>query len=263
MLWAATACLACDKHVGQVNLQGTFNLCPRFTSIAVAPVAVRPGGEIRLSAVAADPDATKLTFRWRATAGQFQDASAPNTTYTCPVGIQVLQVKVSDGECGDTGAVRVACNSSLCGDGKVDPDQGEECDPPNQATCDSTCSPVSPCRTCEDGACDPQQAGCAGLTGPRLQSCTALVACIRSSGCAAGGDFGTCYCGHANAPQCAAGRGNGLCKSQIEAAAESKDPRDVLARFDVAEFPAARRAINLIRCDLAECEQTCTPPPSP
>ncbi|MGO8997320.1 MAG: DUF4215 domain-containing protein [Polyangiaceae bacterium] len=58
------------------------------------------------------------------------------------------------GDCAPTGVcVSGACATSVCGDGCVDPRTGEQCDPPNNVTCDSQCHLI----VCGDGKREGQE----------------------------------------------------------------------------------------------------------
>lgn len=176
----------------------------------------------------------------------------------------------------------------VCGNGIV---QGtEQCDPPNGTTCDQTCRSIAPprcgdgtvnqpseecdtggdsatctanctrkktaCELCEETSCDATIAGCASLTGADKTACEALVACMRTSACAATGDAQPCYCGTASDIACLSGQANGACKSQVETAAKSTSSEDIATRFVDPDYPLGR-AVNLLSCDFESCRTQC------
>lgn len=152
---------------GEVEVNGTFNLCPTLTSWIAAPLTVSTSGEIAVSATASDtttdgttPDT--LTFAWTATGGSFDAPDAAATNFNCSTpGNQTLTVTVTDSSpggssCSDSATIAVNCVPILCGNDVIDP--GEDCDPPNGTTCLPGC--VAPVcgngilqfgETCDDG----------------------------------------------------------------------------------------------------------------
>lgn len=122
----------------------TANACPYLTSWVASPLKVSIGGTIDVGAEAADlsspPDT--LTFAW-APAANFTAPTARTTQYHCTApGTHTITVTVSDNHgavpCTATVSLEVTCQTiSECFNGVIDP--GEECEPPNTATCDSTC----------------------------------------------------------------------------------------------------------------------------
>ena len=143
---------------GGVTVGGTFNNCPRLTSVAASRVSAPVGGTIDVRAAASDQDpGDVLTFKWTTTSGSFDRPQAPEATFRCTVpGAPVLTATVSDGQCNDVVAVAVSCVAAACGNGFIDP--GEQCDPPVPGMCDGTCHRISVCGNgiTESGEqCDP------------------------------------------------------------------------------------------------------------
>lgn len=138
----------------------------------------------------------------------------------------------------------------------------------------------SQCTACEMmtmGGCRVTQRNCATATGTatagpgmgkaKSDLCMAAVICARQSGCAEpSGDVSKCYCGTANQENgdCyAKGLGNGACRSQIEAAAESTTPQDISDRLVNADpsnpSPYVMGfASALVACDIAKCDALCS-----
>ncbi|MEP6652023.1 MAG: hypothetical protein ABJA82_01610 [Myxococcales bacterium] len=122
------------------------------------------------------------------------------------------------------------------------------------------------CRACEDSMCPDFLRSCenaAGIaaTGPgmgtsRKDLCLAVVACVRAKKCSVEGDVAPCYCGTASPDgDCQAGKADGVCKAQIEAAAESTDPGVVTGERFTNPDPQNKMpyaigfATDLIGCD--------------
>jgi hypothetical protein len=155
-----------------------------------------------------------------------------------------------------------------CGDGVIN-SCDEQCDPPAAAGsysvgCSATCQ-IAPtlCSTCEAGKCDALYGdatawGCQNVTGAARASCEALVACIRTTHCAAAtSDAQACYCGSAADLACLTGQANGACKAQYEAAAGSVDAGTIASLF-TDPSSAVGLADNQITCDADTSTPSCT-----
>ena len=82
------------------------NRSPTVTA-SCDPYEVAPGGEVRLSATASDPDGDPLTYAWSAPQGSFDGATdAATARWTAPAqtGRVTVRVKVSDGQGGSASA---------------------------------------------------------------------------------------------------------------------------------------------------------------
>jgi hypothetical protein len=182
------------------------------------------------------------------------DQSCKNIPIVC--GNNIVQPGEScDPPNGTTcGATCQTIAPAMCGNGVVE--AGEDCEPPSTATCDSKCKKIDVCAVCETAQCDPTISGCDSLTGAAKTACTALLACVRTKHCAPAGDVQPCYCGTATDIGCLGGGGNGLCKAEVEAAAQSTDPGAIAERFVDPAFPVGRAA-NLIGCDHDSCSTKC------
>ncbi|MDX2054737.1 MAG: DUF4215 domain-containing protein [Polyangiaceae bacterium] len=132
------------ETTGGVQVGGTFNNCPTVDSLVVFPLQVLAGGSISVFSGASDLDGNMLTTKWSATAGNFVDEAAKDTSYICyAAGNQTLTVTVSDGNpaCNATAQVGVECLAAgICGNFVVD--LGEQCDDANLVSgdgCSSIC----------------------------------------------------------------------------------------------------------------------------
>ena len=129
----------------------------------------------------------------------------------------------------------------------------------------------SACDTCERNKCgsgnnnlaarcllDPGKA----VAGPRKDApkselCAAVLACIRSSGCAAT-SVEECYCGPGISPEsCSGGGAKGPCKAVLEGAAESADAKVVLARMFDPNFATGNASTLIEQCDREQCAGIC------
>lgn len=134
-----------DSIRGQVNVEGEFNVCPDVDFLFVAPLQTAVGGPISVEAHASDSDGDTITYAWTATDGEFDATDVASATYTCSApGEQTITVAINDGgSCTTTHQAVVNCEpTAVCGDGNVETDKGEECDPPDGTTCSSTCQDI-------------------------------------------------------------------------------------------------------------------------
>jgi hypothetical protein len=122
---------------------------------------------------------------------------------------------------------------------------------------------VDSCRACEqtDVDCAPRLTAMESNL-EKLPLSQALMACVRATRCAGlSGGYALidCYCGNTDFEACIAGRapGNGECRAQVEAAAESSDPVTVADRITRAEF-ATGLVNEVLGCDDAKCSTFCS-----
>jgi hypothetical protein len=104
------------------------------------------GGNINVSAGGTDVDGNPLTFAWTAANGTFANPTAATTTYKCAVaGTNTLTISIDDGKgCTSTLNADVNCTSTaICGNGVVEANGGETCDPPNGTTCAANCTTIA------------------------------------------------------------------------------------------------------------------------
>ncbi len=134
-----------DSIRGQVTVEGELNVCPDVNFLFVAPLQTAVGGPISVEADAEDPDGDTITFVWSATDGSFADEEAAATSYTCSApGEQTITVTINDGgNCATMHQAVVNCEpTAVCGDGNVETDKGEECEPPDGVVCSATCQDI-------------------------------------------------------------------------------------------------------------------------
>ena len=93
------------------------NNAPTVSSVSCDPCAVAPGGEVRLSAEASDPDGDSLTYAWSAPTGSFTgatDGAAARWRAPAETARVTVRVQVSDGRGGTASAtvtVEVGANA--------------------------------------------------------------------------------------------------------------------------------------------------------
>jgi hypothetical protein len=195
------------QNNGSVIVDGTFvngDNCPGLTSWVAAPLATSMGGgKIDVAVTATDADsADVLTYFWTSspsTEGSFAMPTAAMTQFTCGApGPQTLMVVVSDNHqptpCTATMSFPVTCSGGgFCGNGLVEP--GEQCDPPNTATCDSMCRLKGFCGNgvVESGEqCEP----------PNTATCNSVCHLITPPKCSAPTACSMCEQGAANSSAC-------------------------------------------------------------
>lgn len=155
--------------------------------------------------------------------------------------------------------------SPRCGNGVLEP--GEECD--GQDDCDSDChhqpgmqadgcnaslmeiSGLSDaCRSCVCGNCSEEAAGCLRTGDPQRDlKCRTTIECTQRTGCRKG----ACFCG--SSPGCVTP--NGVCRTEIAAAAISADPGREGANCSREPDCPANRAAVYDNCVDTNCEDVC------
>lgn len=150
------------ENTGASAIHATINQCPVITSFVVAPTTVALGGRIAISASATDPDDAVLQYDWQFSAGSIEPGTKPSSFVVCEHAAASTPVTVTATDphgCSTSASVDVTCSPGFCGDGFVDVDSGEHCDPPDHHLCDPQCQ-IYPL-VCGDGAvqagedCDP------------------------------------------------------------------------------------------------------------
>jgi len=110
-----TVFLGCKRpeQYGGVRVNGKLNVCAELVKAVVSPLETSSSHRMRLSAEGLDAEGDAVEYRWTATAGSFDAATSPITTYTCTKpGDQLITIEVSDdgfGKCADQWTVNVRC----------------------------------------------------------------------------------------------------------------------------------------------------------
>jgi hypothetical protein len=112
-------------HTTLIN--GTSFDCASWKAVTASPAEVLVGAPVTLTATATGPMPGNLTYSWSAPSGQFSNATAPDTTFTCTDGGTVpITLVVADGPvpagsvCNpavDTDTITISCT----GDGGTPP----------------------------------------------------------------------------------------------------------------------------------------------
>ena len=146
-----------------------------------------------------------------------------------------------------TGGAGTGGAPSLCGNGKIEPNLGEECDDGNtrdQDDCTSTCRSNCACKACLANNCNGPvvAATCSSqATQAARDACYTVVACAERTQChmhTPGSGAVDSFCGDAKATDCQVGQGlNGACKDTVWAAALAApgtlfDPADPSNQLD-------------------------------
>ena len=279
-------------------IDASVNQCPVAGAIKVVvdPGKSPPTGSRTLSVVATDANGDKLSFVWSSPAGSLVVAPWLSTArYSCQsLGPQIVTVVVSDGQCASTASIAFDCLDLcdnlvlnpgedcevvgsaisgrggllcppgckiLCGNGIIDAQSGEACDPPDGQSCDTNCQRIpgtaepGVCNACLNNICGGSGA-CAGLSGVDATNCQALYGCMKSNlgACVvnSSGSGDLCYCG--NSPDCATSP-NGGCKEQLEAVAQTNIPSEVLSQL--ATNPLILNLKAMVLCYGTTCAYSC------
>jgi hypothetical protein len=146
--------------------------CPEITSVVATDPVINNGSSSVVTVLASDPDpGDSLSYDWFASSGVISRGSAA-ASYTCTsVGLQTINVTVSDGHCSITRSTQVTC-LGVCGNGVVEP--GEECDPPRTGPEGLQCGPTCQFLTCGNGLVDPGEQCDPPLAGVCSSTCQTL-----------------------------------------------------------------------------------------
>ncbi|MES1205401.1 MAG: hypothetical protein ABUS79_05640 [Pseudomonadota bacterium] len=272
---------------GGIMVDGRFDNCP-MVNVTASPLTTGVGGVISLSAVGSDLDGDALTYAWTGApvVGTFNPANAASSSFTCTaVGPSTLTVTVSDGRCTSTNVVAVTCVSAGGGTGGAGTGGrgtggantggantgGANTGGANTGGANTggaatggagggVCSEIgsAACNACTANFCDPSSDGCCSLPNAAdIALCQAAAACFRDRACTLGGDPTNCFCG-TSGPACSSAP-TGVCLPEIQAAAKSTVPGEILSRFVSADFPIGH-AVNLYTCRLGVCPSECPAP---
>jgi hypothetical protein len=92
------ACNAASAGGHTTLVDGTSFDCAAWNSVAASPTETAVGSAVSLSATATGPMPANLTYRWSAPSGQFANATAANTSFTCTAaGPVMVTLVVGDG----------------------------------------------------------------------------------------------------------------------------------------------------------------------
>ncbi len=92
------ACTVATSGSQVTLVNGTSFNCADVTNITAVPAETAVGGTIALTAAAAGPISSQLTYAWSAPNGSFSSANTPNTNFTCSVAGPVpLTLVAADG----------------------------------------------------------------------------------------------------------------------------------------------------------------------
>ena len=107
--------LVCGVPSGDVQVNGTINICPMLDGLSASPNAIRVGGKTALTTFAHDTDngPAPLSYQWSAN-GAILSTKTPNLNFACSsAGDVILKVAVSDGDpnpaCADSLSVTIEC----------------------------------------------------------------------------------------------------------------------------------------------------------
>ncbi|HEX2730065.1 MAG TPA: hypothetical protein VHM70_00615 [Polyangiaceae bacterium] len=195
-----------------------------------------------------------------------------------PVGCRLFEcgngTREGTEQCDDSNTVAgdgctATCRTETCGDGIINNNGTETCDPPGSAvpggTCSATCQApvVQTCPVCTASAtgCATQNTACNDAANGT--KCTTALSCVSTSGCAVAGDPTNCVCGTDGADplDCAGGSANGDCLTQFRAAASNTaSPATVLntlLRLTDTDYPLGD-AVALLSCQYSgACAASC------
>lgn len=126
------------------------------------------------------------------------------------------------------------------------------------------------CKACKEQRCEKRKTvllDCDRLPGnvtdgpakgkPKREVCAAVSECIQRTRCAQGKDVQPCFCGDGvDEMACLAGRAHGPCKSILEEAGQTSDPKALAERWNDPAYAIAP-AVNLASCVNGPCKAFC------
>lgn len=142
---------------------------------------------------------------------------------------------------------------------KVDPgsatgDAGASAGPKKRVFGAFEVNPDEPCDHCEQRFCTRMNGrnyikDC--TSGKGSKECMAFVECAERTRCHLE-ETARCYCGEVSLLECMEQGGTGPCVKEVEAAAESRNPKEISLRFADSRY-AVGRAFSLISCKRNHC----------
>jgi hypothetical protein len=106
----ALLCAATDPDAGSALITASTYSCATVTAVSASPSEVLEGYPMGLTASAAGPNPSTLTYQWSAPSGSFDTPNSPTANYTCATagGMVPVTVTVSDGTVPDGGSCPAA-----------------------------------------------------------------------------------------------------------------------------------------------------------
>jgi hypothetical protein len=105
-----------EPRLGGVRVNGKLNVCAELSKAVASPLQTSEGSAIAIAADANDADDDPVQYRWSATGGTLDDATASETTFNCDdSGPATITIEVSDDgfeDCIDLWQFDVACVGS-------------------------------------------------------------------------------------------------------------------------------------------------------
>lgn len=201
----------------------------------------------------------------------YMTGSPGNCNVTCTFR-PVLEARSGDGCCPKGASANTDRDCAAeCGNKTVE--VGEECDDGNRQSgdgCGPDCKVESPVEQCVAQLNDDGNPACARCNCTKCQDlvldcyaspnnednglCSELIACGQQQGCAEA----ACYCGTVPMTTCIFGVAEGPCREEVERAAGTTVPGELVARSDDADYPLGR-ANALSACVREHCAAECAP----
>ncbi len=101
------------ERFGGVRVNGKLNICAVLDKVVVAPLQTASGYALDVRALGSDEEGDDVAYSWTATGGEFENANAAQTIFTCgEASEEELTIEVSDDHfeyCVDSWTVPVNC----------------------------------------------------------------------------------------------------------------------------------------------------------
>lgn len=199
----------------------------------------------------------------------YMTGSAANCNVTC-THVAITEAQAGDGCCPAGASANSDSDCQVeCGNAKVE--TGEDCDDGNLEPgdgCSPQCKRESPveqclaqlgddrlpeCARCNCEKCQDEVLGCyASPNADENTRCTTLVQCGLEKKCASE----TCYCGSVALTTCILGVADGACRTEVEQAAGTTIPGELVTRSNDTTYPLGR-ANALAACARDSCATEC------